>query len=174
MWNRWMKVIGLLILCAAPSAAHGAEPLCPAGEGTLGPGTLHAMVTRAGAGRVRSARATFVLPTGVAITPEHQPLVFALEGDRQPIGRMTLAAGALVSYRGGRHFAYRDRVSRLSLGHSRGGYRLAADLGNFDLAALDLTRPPRFMKQIVKIGDACFSVSVPSLVRSVTNVPPWV
>ena len=70
---------------------------------------------------------------------------------------MTLAAGNLVSYRGGRRFAYRNGDSRLALGHARGGYRLAADLGHFDLAALDLVHPPRFMKQILKIGDDCFS-----------------
>ena len=74
-----------------------------------------------------------------------------------PSGQMTLAAGALVSYRGGKRFAYRNGASRLTLGHGRGGYRLAADLDGFDLAALDLAHPPRFMKQILKIGDDCFS-----------------
>jgi len=157
MSNRWMKVIGLLVLCAAPPVARGAEPLCPAGEGTLGPGALHAVRTRGGMGRVRSTHATFVLPTGVAIAPDSAPLVFVIEGDRQPIGKVTLDAGKLVSYRGGRRFAYRNGDSRLSLGHARGGYRLAADLGNVDLAALDLGHPQRFMKQILKIGDACFS-----------------
>ena len=72
MSNRWMKLIGLLILCATPPVARGAEPLCPAGEGTLGPGALHAVRARDGTGRVRSTHATFVLPTGVAIAPEQR------------------------------------------------------------------------------------------------------
>src|SRR5262245_52260714 len=157
MANRWMRVIGLLILCATPPAAVGAEPLCPGGEGTLGPGTLRAIPSRSGAGRVRSTHASFVLPTGIAIAPESQPVVFAIEGDRQPIGKVTLDAGDLVSFRGGKHFAYRGRGARLSLGHGRGGYRVAVDIDGFDLTALDLTHPPRFMKQVLKIGDACFS-----------------
>src|SRR5262245_21981687 len=128
MSNRWTRVIGLLILCAMPPPAPGAEPLCPGGEGTLGPGTLRAIRSRTGEGRVRSTHATFVLPTGTAIAPQSQPLVFAIEGDRQLIGKVTLDAGALVSYRGGKHFAYRARGSRLALGHGRGGYRPAMDL----------------------------------------------
>src|SRR5262245_38860044 len=128
MSNRWMRVIGLLILCATPPTAAGAEPLCPGGEGTLGPGTLRAIRSRTGAGRVRSTHATFVLPTGVAIAPESQPVVFAIEGDRQPIGKITLDAGALVSSRGGKHFAYRGRGARLQLGHGRRGHRPAMDL----------------------------------------------
>ncbi len=157
MSNSWKTVIGLLILCSAPPAARGAGPLCPAGESTLGPGTLHAIRRGAGAGKVTSTHATFVLPTGIAIVPDGQPLVFAIEADRHPIGKVTLDAGALVSYRGGKHFAYRNGASRLSLGHARGGYRLAATFDDFDLTALDLVHPPRFMKQILKIGDACFS-----------------
>src|SRR5262249_15112207 len=132
-------------------------PLCPAGEATLGPGAVHAIRSRAGVGRVRSTRATFVLPTGVAIAPDSQPVVFVIEADRQPIGKVTLDAGAVVSYRGGRHFAYRARGARLSLGHLRGGYRLAVDIRGFDLGALDLAHPPRFLKQVLKIGDTCFS-----------------
>jgi cysteine-rich repeat protein len=156
MSNGWKKAIGLLILCAAPPVAR-AEPLCPAGEITLGPGVLRAIRHGDGAGRVTSTRATFVLPAGVAIAPESQPVVFAIEADRQPIGVITLDAGALVSRHGGRRFVYRDGRSRLSLRHTHGVYRLAAHLGDFDLAALDLVHPPRFMKQILKIGDACFA-----------------
>ena len=57
----------------------------------------------------------FALPTGVTIDPESEPLVFAIEGDRQPIGTMTLAASSLVSTAGERasrtRTATRDSLS---------------------------------------------------------------
>ena len=128
MSKRWTKVIGLLILCAAPGVARGAELLCPAGEITLGPGTLRAMRTRAGAGRVRSTRATFVLPTGITIAPESEPLVFALEADRQPIGQIDAAGRRPRLHR--RREALRVPQRRLAASRSaaaRGGYRLAGE-----------------------------------------------
>jgi cysteine-rich repeat protein len=157
MSSRWKIVIGLVALCTAPRAARAAEPLCPAGEITLGPGVLRAIRHGGGPGTVASTRATFVLPAGVAIAPESEPVVFAIEGDRQPIGQVALAAGAVASYRGGKRFAYRAGGSSLSLGQSRGVYRLTARFGGFDLSALDLASPPHFLKQILKIGDDCFA-----------------
>ena len=149
--------LALIILGAAAATAHADVPLCPAGEITLGPGSLRAIRGAGGAGRVTSSRAMFSLPTGVTIDPANEPIVFALEGDRQPIGQVSLAPGALVAKGGGARFRYHQNGTRLLLRRVRNAYRLSARFANFDLTALDPAHPPQFMKQILKIGDDCFS-----------------
>jgi cysteine-rich repeat protein len=154
MTKTWTCLLGLLPLLGAAPAALADGPLCPAGEITLGPGVLRAV---RGTGRLSSRGGTFVLPAGVAIDPASEPLVLAIEGDRQPIGSVTLPAGAVLARPGGQRFAYREGASRLSLRRAGGAWRLSARLAAFDLAALDPSQPPRFMKQILKIGDDCFA-----------------
>jgi virginiamycin B lyase len=147
-------MVGLVVLWTAASVAGAAEPLCPAGEITLGPGVLRSRGDVQG--DVSSSGATFVLPTGVAIDPRAEEVVFALEGDRQPIGQIGLPAGSLKK-RGRKGFRYHHRGSRLSLRSVHGVYRLKARFRGFDLAALDRAHPPGFVKQILKIGDDCFA-----------------
>ncbi len=154
--SSWKKVIGLLILGILPSTVC-AEPLCPGGEITLGPGRLRVLRTGSASGTVASTRGTFALPAGVTIAPANEPIVFALEADRQPVGAVTLAAGALVARSGGKRFTYRADGSSLSLRRARGAYQLSARFDGFDLAALDFAQPPTFLKQILKIGDDCFA-----------------
>ena len=148
----WKIALGILVGLVATARADG--PLCPAGEITLGPGTLRAVLE---GGRVVSGGGVFVLPTGVAIDPANEPVVFALEGDRRPVGSVTLSAGSLAARPGGKRFAYRAGGSRLSLRRSGFAYRLSARLTAVDLTGLDPANPPQFMKQILKIGDDCFS-----------------
>jgi cysteine-rich repeat protein len=149
-------VFALTFLCALPAVVR-AEPLCPNGEIALGPGVLRAIRHGSGTGKVASNGATFVVPSGITIAPTDEPIVFAIEADREPVGKVTLDAGAMTSYRGGRHLVYRASGASLSLRQNRGGYRLAAHFANVDLDALDLGNPPRFVKQILKIGDDCFA-----------------
>src|SRR5262249_22225011 len=145
-----------LILLVARSAARADAPLCPKGEITLGPGVFRAL-RRSGPGKVVSRNSTFVVPTGVTIDPANEPVVFAIEGDRQPIAQMTLPAGALASRRGGKRFAYRHGVSKVMLRNVNGAYQVSVGLDSIDLSALDPANPPHFMKQILKIGDDCFA-----------------
>ncbi|MEO8604610.1 MAG: carboxypeptidase regulatory-like domain-containing protein, partial [bacterium] len=154
----WKKAaIGLVVVCAAPAVTRGAEPLCPAGEITLAAGLLRASRLSGGSSAVASRGGTFVLPTGVAIAPASEPVVFAIEADRQPVASVTLAAGALDARRSGKAFVYRSGGSSLSLIRARGAYQLSARFTDFDLAALDPDHPPRFIKQILKIGGDCFA-----------------
>lgn len=158
MSKMWISVLGAVIVCAAAPAVRADGPLCPAGEITLGPGSLRAVRGAGGPGKVVSSQGAVALPTGVAIDPANEPVVFALEGDRQPIGTLTLLAGALTAQGGGKRFVYRNGGSRLTLRRVRGGaYRLSARLNGFDLAGLDPANPPQFMKQILKVGDDCFA-----------------
>ena len=71
-------VLGLFVLCPVPPLARAAAPLCPNGEITLGPGLLRALRRADGTGTVTSTRGSFVLPTGAAISPDSEPVVFAI------------------------------------------------------------------------------------------------
>ena len=156
MSTEWKKLIGLLIVCIVPSTVC-AELLCPGGEITLGPGRLRVVRTGSVSGTVASTRDTFALPAGVTIAPANEPIVFALEADRRPVGAVTLAAGELVARSAGKRFTYRVGGSSLSLRRARGAYQLSARFGDFDLTGLDFAQPPTFLKQILKIGDDCFA-----------------
>jgi virginiamycin B lyase len=147
-------VLALLAACAFGAVARADGPRCPAGEITLGPGVVRAAPAT---GRLASEGGTFVVPTGVAIDPTSEPVTLAIEGDRRPIAEVALAGGALVAQGGGKRFAYRNGGSRLTLRRAGGAYRLSARLRGVDLAALDPGQPPRFLKQILKIGDDCFA-----------------
>jgi cysteine-rich repeat protein len=150
-------MLAIAIVCSAVTAVRADGPLCPAGEITLGPGMLRALRGAGGRGKVVSSQGTFVLPSGVVIDPAGEPVVFALEADRRPLGRLDLLAGGLASQGDGTRFAYRNGGSRLVLRRAHDGYRLSARLNGFDLAALDPGNPPQFIKQILKIGDDCFA-----------------
>ena len=131
--------------------------LCPAGEITLGPGLLRAIRRGAGADEVSTTGASFVVPTGLAIAPGTEPVVFALEADHRPVARVDLPAGALATSRSGQLFDFRAGDSHLSLRRMRGAFQFNARLGGLDLSVLDPNRPPQHVKQILKIGDDCFS-----------------
>ena len=156
MSKSWNSVLSVLILLGARSAARADAPLCPKGEITLGPGVFRAL-RRSDPGKVVSRGGTFVVPSGVTIDPANEPVVFAIEGDRQPIAQMALPAGALASRSRGRRFAFRHGTSKVILLQVNGAYRLSVGLDSMDLSALDPANPPHFMKQILKIGDDCFA-----------------
>jgi hypothetical protein len=150
-------MLAIAIVCSAVTVVRADGPLCPGGEITLGPGVLRALRGAGGPGKVVSSQGTFVLPSGVAIDPAGEPVVFALEADRRPLGRFDLLAGGLAAQGDGARFAYSNGGSRLTLRRVHGAYRLSARLNGFDLAALDPGHPPQFIKQILKIGDDCFA-----------------
>jgi hypothetical protein len=152
----WKTAIALLAVLVA-SSAHADGPLCPAGEITLAAGRLRTNPRHGAPPKLASTGGTFVVPAGVAIDPANEPLVFTIEGDRQPIGGVTLPAGSLVAHGAGRRFMYRTGGSKITLQRARGGYRLTARLGDFDLATLDPRHPPHFLKQVLKVGDDCFA-----------------
>src|SRR5262245_25064970 len=107
MTNTTRGMLAIAIVCSTVMSARADGPLCPAGEITLGPGMLRALRGAGGRGKVVSSAATFVLPSGVAIDPAGEPVILALEADRQPLGRFDLLAGGLASQGGGARFAYR-------------------------------------------------------------------
>jgi hypothetical protein len=119
-------VLVIAIVCAGATSAWADGPLCPAGEITLGPGVLRLVRGAGGPGKVVSSEATFALPSGVAIDPVNEPVVFALEADRQPLGVLTLLAGAFSASGGDRRFVYQNGGSRLALRRVRAAYRLSA------------------------------------------------
>src|SRR5262245_10839791 len=157
MATPWKTATGLLLLLCAVPGLRAEGPLCPAGEITLDGGQLRIEGHRGRPAKVASTGVTFVVPTGGAIEPATGPVVFALEGDRVPIGEIALPAGSLVAHGGGKRFAYQAAGSELSLDRVRASRRLTARFGNLDLAGLDLAHPPRFLKQILKVGDDCFT-----------------
>src|SRR5262245_40510033 len=157
MTNRSTTALAIAIVCAAATCACADGPLCPTGEITLGPSALRLVRGAGGPGKVLSSEATFALPSGVAIDPVNEPVVFALEADRQPLGALRLLAGAFSASSDEKRFVYQNGGSRLALRRVRAAYRLSAKLKGFDLAALDPTHPPRFIKQILKVGDDCFA-----------------
>jgi virginiamycin B lyase len=149
----WTRLVVVLLLGVAATAV-AAEPLCPAGEITLTPGELRMGPGNGQSGSLIGTGSTFVLPAGVTIDPAGEPVVFALEVDRQEVASVALPPGALVPL-GRSGFAYRHRGSELSLHRVRGAYRLGLRLRDLDLRAL--RPPPPFVKQILKIGDDCFT-----------------
>jgi len=161
----WKALAALLVLGAVRSAA-AAPPLCPKGEVTLAGGKLRIVARHGAPPRVSSTRATFVLPVGLTIAPASEAIVVALEGDRETIATTTLPAGSLGVDGKSRRFAYRTPDSALSLTHLRGTYRLNARLGDVDLSAFDVAQPPHFVKQILKIGDDCFSAVYTCVTKS--------
>src|SRR5262249_2802355 len=111
----------------------------------------------AGADEVSTTGASFVVPTGRAIAPATDPVVYAVEADHRPVARVDLPAGALATSTSGQLFDYRAGSSHLSLRRRRGAFQFRARLGGLDLSVLDPSRPPQRVKQILKIGDDCFS-----------------
>ena len=160
MSNRWMKVIGLLILCAAPPLARGAEPLCPGRRGHARP---RARCTRCGLATARvgsrSTHATFVLPDRRR-DRSGEPAPGVRDRGRSPAHRNDDAGrrqARLATAEGGASrtgTATRD----VALGHARGGYRLVGRSSATSTwrRSISPTRR-RFLKQILKIGDDCFS-----------------
>jgi cysteine-rich repeat protein len=157
MRNRWARVCGIAIMAVAAVRSSAQGLFCPAGEITLGPGSLHVSRAGNGSGKVSSSGATFSLPTGVSIDPAHEPVVFAIEANRQPIGQTTLAASAVAVKGGGTRFLYHDGKSRVVLKKIRKAYKLSARFGNFDLTGFDPNNPPQFIKQTLQVGNDCFS-----------------
>src|SRR5262245_45791980 len=136
----WTTAITLLAVLAAPST-HAADVLCPAGEITLAGGRLRTNPRHGAPPKLASTGGTFVVPAGVAIDPANEPLVFAIEGDRQPIGSVTLPAGSLLAHAGGKRFMQRVGGSKVTLQRVGGGDRLTGRLGELGVRRLYRVHP---------------------------------
>jgi cysteine-rich repeat protein len=146
-------LLGSLLIAATCATSARGEVACPAGEITLDSALLRVVRRRAGEDRLVSPRNTFVVPEGDAIDPATEPIVYAVEADHQPLLTLTMGAArgrarlTAQPASGGR--------GSLSLRQLRGGYRLDVRLLDLDLAGL--ADPPLRVKQLLKIGDDCFS-----------------
>jgi cysteine-rich repeat protein len=161
-----------LLVWAATPGARGAvpvvpEPACPDGEITLASDDVRLVRRGGGRDRLLALRGAFVLPDGVALDPAAEAVTLHVAGDGVPLLTLDLPAGVLSARRGGRFvFAVHERGaalrkgSRLVLRRRGRGHRVAADLAGLDLGGLDLASPPLRLKQLVKIGDDCFSAQL--------------
>jgi len=153
--KRPAALAGLVLFLGMGPAYAG---LCPNGEITLQTaGALRVLRRAPGADELRGGRASFVVPVGDAIAPGHEPTTLVLEADHAAALTLALPAGAFVASRNGETFVHREGRSTLSLRRARAAYRLTVRLRGVDLAALDPAHPPAHLKELVKIGDDCFS-----------------
>jgi virginiamycin B lyase len=130
------------LVAVGVAAPVRAELLCPDGEATLQAPLVRVRGLRGGRGAVAAPKSTFVVPDGLAIDPETEPIVFVVEADGVVLHRADLPAGSV----GGRELRIRPRGA---------AYRLDARFT--DIALPELASPPAHLKEVVKIGDDCFS-----------------
>lgn len=159
-----LVVIGATMVLCLPRPAVAAALFCPRGEITLSSDVLRIARSR-GRDRVVSLGSSFVVPEGSAIDPVAEPVAFSLEADHRVLETIELPAGALEPRIRGNTFVFTQREpggaigrhSFVSVGKLRDAYRLRVRLTSLDLADLDLGDPPQRVKQLLKIGDDCFS-----------------
>jgi hypothetical protein len=154
--GRWRAALAgvFVILTGSPVVAG----FCPNGEITLQTASPLRVLRRGpGADAVIGRRASFVVPAGAAIAPGDEAVTLVLEADRREVLRRALPAGALAGKPGGEAFVLHAGGTRLALRRTRGVFRLDARLRGLDLAALDPAHPPTHLKELLKIGDDCFS-----------------
>jgi cysteine-rich repeat protein len=159
-----LVAIGATMVLCLPRPAVAAALFCPRGEITLSSDVLRIARSR-GRDRVVSLGSSFVVPEGSAIDPVAEPVAFSLEADHRVLETIELPAGALEPRTHGNTFVFTQREpggaigrhSFVSVGKLRDAYRLRVRLTSLDLADLDLGDPPQRVKQLLKIGDDCFS-----------------
>jgi cysteine-rich repeat protein len=156
--------VGIALL-VAPAISNASEPFCPAGEITLTSNDFSVKRSGANLDKVVSRKNGFFVPVGKAIDPGAEDLVFSLWSDGQEFYQATLPAGALVAKSSGKYFRFRQTSggapvgagSALSLRERDDGFRMKLRFRGLDLTAADLPSAGERVKQIVKIGDDCFS-----------------
>ena len=162
MRSRLSLAASLLVLVGV-LPARGIEPTCPAGAITLSASMLTATRAGAGADRLATSSASFVLPAGVSIDPGSEPVSFVVEGDHALLYQADIAPGGMVAHRGGTVHVFRARHasgaigsgSQLDLRRTGAVFHLSARFNHLDVPGL--ATPPHFAKVLVKIGDDCFS-----------------
>jgi virginiamycin B lyase len=150
-----LGLVALLFTALVPPAARGVS--CPAGEITLTSSLVKAVRKGAGRDSLASPKNALVVPVGSAVDPAGEPLEYDVSADGQPLQTLALPAGALIGNGAGSRFAYRAPGTRLVLRRIDAGFRVDLHLARLDLAPLDLASPPLRLKQLVKLGDDCFS-----------------
>jgi cysteine-rich repeat protein len=148
-------LVALVLATLSPPRAHAV--VCPAGEITLASSLVKAARKGAGEDGLASPKNTLVVPVGSAVDPGTEPLEYALSADAEPLHALALPAGSLVANAAGTRFVHRVPGARLVLRRIDAGFRVDVNLRRLDLAGLDLASPPLRVKQVLKLGDDCFS-----------------
>ncbi len=152
-----------LLLLSVPAGAVDA-PFCAGGEMTLSSRRFTVNLKGPGNDRLVSRKNAFSLPEGIRIDPENDAVTYYVEADRQPVYRSDLAVGSLAATRSRKAFKFKQQMaggalgkgSSLVLRNGRGPWQMKTRLIGLHLAEWSEVNPQR-IKQILKIGDDCFS-----------------
>jgi len=161
-------VLPILLAILAAWSPPASAILCPDGEVTLTSPLVRIQLRPGGRSGLAGPKSTIIVPDGLAVDPAHEPIVYLLEADGVPLHRVDLAGGTAEVNAAGTRMRLRPRLTHTDVGIriSDAVFRIDARFAQLDLPAA----PPARVKQLVKIGDDCFSAVLACAARGTTVV----